>query len=618
MSRTPVVAPEEALAHVTAVSAEDGPSEVPRHRAMRCAGEDCTAEVDREAEKCPECGEHRKVSLFRLSELGNADRFGWLYGDRVRHCPGLGGWLVFDGRRWVSDVSAVERLAKKMVDGLYADVPYADDRDDLLKHISRSETARSIASMLRLAQSDERVAERAENFDSNPWLLNAANGTVDLRTGELRRHRAPDLLTKMTAAPYEPGASSALWERSLDQWMGGDADLVAFLRRMAGYSLTGSTAEEKLFVVLGPGGGGKSTFVEAIRNAVGDYARTADFETFLQNGGGGIRNDIARLAGARFVTSIEVDDGRRLAEALVKSITGGDMVSARFLYREAIEYRPQFKLVLVANHAPRVDDQDTGMWRRIVRVPFEHPPKVRDPRVKGALCDVEVSGVAVLAWAVAGCLEWQRSGLAVPASIEASTEEYRQSQDPLAEFLRDEVVFEDGASVTRDEMRRRYEQWGRTSGTRNLLSPKNFAERLRNREGIADGKAHGDRVWRGVRLTVGPDNVIALVNRGARGGHVGARAGAPDSSGKQASGHVGHQGPQTSLVTRVMEKVTGGTCPTCPESQIPDETRAPARAPEVPHVPPRRRRSEARALLDLPGEAEKAVSVDVPGKGACS
>ncbi len=189
----------------------------------------------------------------------------------------------------------------------------------------------------------------------------------------MRPHRREDLITKVCPTRYEPGARSDLLDRFLDEATGGNRELRDFLQRAVGYSLTGDVSEEVLFFVHGPGRSGKSTFMEALKATLGDYAKSADFESFVQRrDAGAVRNDIAELAGRRFVVSIEVDEGKKLAEGLVKLITGGDTVRARFLYQEAFDFVPQFKLWLAANHAPKVKHDDSAMWRRILRIPFEN------------------------------------------------------------------------------------------------------------------------------------------------------------------------------------------------------------------------------------------------------
>ncbi len=283
-----------------------------------------------------------------------------------------------------------------------------------------------------------------------------------MKPGELREHRREDLITKLAPVEYDPEARLDLWDRFLAEATGGDQELMRFLQRAAGYSLTGETDEEKLFFVHGPAAAGKSTFLEALKAAMGDYAQTADFETFLaRQQVGGPRNDVARLAGARLVISIEVDEGKRLAEGLVKTLTGGDTVTARFMYRESFEFKPQMKLWLAANHAPKVSDDDEAMWRRILRVPFERviPKEKRDPKVKATLRDPEIAGPAILAWAVQGCLTWQREGLGVPPIVEQATSAYRLDNDPLREFFASCCVFGPTKTVTVSDLNNEYESW---------------------------------------------------------------------------------------------------------------------------------------------------------------
>ena len=437
-----------------------------------------------------------------LTDAGNAERFVERYRDRVRHCAPLGGWLVFDETRWKpDDLGAVIEFGKKVARSIYSEAEYVEDPIAVTRHARASESASRIFAMLRLASSDPAIAITADRFDRDPMLLNTPNGTIDLTTGALRPNLASDFITKITGASFEPRATSPTWDRFLRDSLAEDEEVIALVQRAMGYGATGSTTEERLVLIDGPGGGGKSTFIEAVKSALGSYAMTADFTTFVAARRDGPRNDIARLAGARLVTSIEVEEGSKLAAALVKQLTGGDAVTARFLHREAFEFRPQFTLVLVCNEPPEADDADTGLWRRILRIPFTRPvPKERrDPKLKGKLCDVERSGAAVLAWIVRGCLEWQRIGLAVPESIDAATDAYRAEQDPLSEFWSDECVFDENARTSRGDLRARYEAWAKKQGHAFLIGPRQLAERIR-RHAVRDHKLGGDRVWQGIGL----------------------------------------------------------------------------------------------------------------------
>jgi putative DNA primase/helicase len=446
---------------------------------------------------------------FRHTDYGNAERLVARHGADMHFCRPWASWYVWDGRRFVRDRTGVaERLAKETVRAIYGEVTGIADDDDrraTARWAIASETAGRIRAMLELAASELGVPVVPEQLDANPWVLNCLNGTVDLRTGKLGPHRREDLITKLCPVPYHPCARLPLWEEFLERSTAGDHELQSFLQRAAGYSLTGDYSEEVLFFIHGPQAAGKSTFIEAMKAHLGDFASTADFETFLtRRDVGGPRNDLARLAGTRFVSSIEVEDGKRLAEGLIKMITGGDTLTARFLYREAFEFAPTFKLWLAANHAPRVRHDDDAVWRRILRIPFEHtiPRAQRDPKVKIQLRDRERAGPAILAWAVRGCLEWQAHGLGIPAAVQLATDAYRADMDPLKDFLMDRCELLPRARVRSDELWKAYEQWAQDNGDR-PIGRRAFGELLKGR-GLVPTTSYmagtTRRVWEGIGL----------------------------------------------------------------------------------------------------------------------
>ena len=448
---------------------------------------------------------------FPLTDLGNAERLVARHGDKLRYCGAWKAWLIWRETHWERDeTNQVERYTKETVRSIYAEVSIVDDpqeRKAISKHAVKSESEARIKAMISLASSEKTIPIEPSMLDADPWLFNVANGTIDLHTGELRAHRQSDLMTKLAPIVYNPEARLPLWEQFLCGATDSSAELMAFLQRAVGYSLTGSTREEKLFFVHGPSRTGKSTFLDAVKMVLGSYAAVADFETFLaQHNAGGPRQDIARLAGARFVMSIEVAEGRKLAEGLVKTITGGDEITARFLFGKEFEFRPSFKLWLAANSAPKARTDDDAIWNRIIRIPFDQvvPQEKRDPRVKLALRDAQIAGPALLAWAVKGCLAWQRDGLRIPQEVIASSEGYRLEVDRLASFMDDCCILDPEGWTWSSVLIEEYENWAKTTREKRPLRGKAFGDRLRARGCIAGRRPKGElgptRGWQGIRM----------------------------------------------------------------------------------------------------------------------
>jgi P4 family phage/plasmid primase-like protien len=438
-------------------------------------------------------------------DYGNARRFVRRHGPDLRYCHGRG-WLVWDGRRWAADDSGeVVRRAKDTVRNMAAEAAALDDhaRILLLKHALASENVARIKAMISLAESEASVSVTPGQLDTDPFLLNVMNGTIDLRTGELRPHRREDLITKLAPVAYDPDATLPEWDAFLDTVTGGDPQLMAYLQRVVGYCLTGDTSEEKFFFIHGPGATGKSTFVEAMKRMMGDYAMTADFDTFLARANsGGARNDIARLQGARFVTATEVDEGSEFAHSLLKQMTGRDKVTARFLYREPFEFYPQCKLLLVANHAPRVRPNDHATWRRIARVPFLRVllPAERDPHLKEILCDPTRGGPAILAWAVRGGVAWRVQGLGSCTAVDDSTASYHAEMDTVQRFIDDCCVVAPKAKANPSDLYDRYTLWCEEAGVEAPLGKSQFAGALQIRGFLSVKGTNGARYRQGIGL----------------------------------------------------------------------------------------------------------------------
>jgi putative DNA primase/helicase len=447
-----------------------------------------------------------------ITDVGNAARFVEQHGGTLRYCFAWAGWLHFDGTRWRRDAGDVAvRCAKACARTWFSEAAQATDegrRRALAKWATYANSEPGIRRMLSLAQAE--LAITPDQLDADPWVLNCPNGTLELRTGHLRAHRREDFLTKLTAAPYDEAAHSAVWDSFLEGCLP-DEGARDYAQRYAGYCLTGATREEVFVFCRGPAGGGKSTFTEGLRRAWGDYATSADFSAFLaKRPTEGPREDIARLAGARLVTSVETRDGAQLAEGLVKMLTGGDTVAARRLYERTFEFLPQFKLLLASNYRPRANADDDGLWRRLRELPFPTARvrrEERDDSVKAAITDTAQTGPAILAWAVEGCARWLAEGLGEPAAVMQATAAYRKAMEPLADFIADCCRLGPGLSVPAARLRDEYETWCKAEGLRHPLNGRAWGGALRAL-GCADRRAAAARWWDGIDLRLVDDPVI--------------------------------------------------------------------------------------------------------------
>jgi putative DNA primase/helicase len=445
---------------------------------------------------------------YNRTDLGNAARLVHRHGHNLRYCWLWRKWLVWDGKRWVKDdTGEVFRLAKETVASIYQEAAAAPDdetRKDLGKHATRSEAGARIKEMVDLARSD--VPVMPDELDASPELLNTESGTIDLRTGELREHRREDLLTKIAPTNYRPDASAATWEAFLERVLPGD-ELRAFVQRAVGYSATGDTSEQCMFINHGTGANGKSTFQEAIAAALGDYAMRAPTEMLLAKRSDGVPNDIARLKGARFVSASETEEGRRLAESRIKDLTGQDTVTARFMKAEWFDFAPTHKLWLSTNHKPEIRGTDAAIWRRIRLVPWTVtiPPAEQEKKLPVALRH-ELPGI--LAWVVRGCLQWRREGLQAPDEVRKATGEYRAEMDVLAGFLAECCEVDTGHWEYAKDLYESYKRWCDENGERSEPQRK-FGGRLGERRFERDrGGSRGAGIWRGVRLTEGEKEAL--------------------------------------------------------------------------------------------------------------
>lgn len=377
------------------------------------------------------------------TDTANARRLMRVYRSDVLYCHEWKKWLIWDQTHWQVDKSgAMQRYGKAIADAVWAEVGWNPGDDEAVKFGIKTSSIGGITAMLRLAESEVPIS--VGDLDTNPWLLNCPNGTVDLRTGELKRHRREDTITKVCRTNYNPNAKSDVFDRFLNSTFA-DRELIAFVQRLFGYCLTGSVKEQVMAVFHGIGSNGKSTLLNLIQFVIGsDFVNTAPASLLMEKRQETHPTELADLFGRRLVIAAETNQGAKLAESTVKALTGGDVISARRMREDFWTYSPTHKLVLLTNHKPRITGTDHAIWRRLVLVPFNSkfwnpakgeigPPEMKQDKDLPAKLEAEAEGV--LAWMVRGCLEWQKLGLKIPDVVRAATAEYRSESDTIGRFI---------------------------------------------------------------------------------------------------------------------------------------------------------------------------------------
>lgn len=404
--------------------------------------------------------EAKPVALFQethYTDLYNATRLVDRYGDRLRYAHGTG-WLVYDGTQWKQDKTMqVFRDALAVVKGYYLEANDMDGRDgrELEDFARRSESIISLRHMVETATLDERTACTMSAFDTDDtlYLLNTRNKTIDLKTSEARGHSSDDMITRCANVEYvnvtPERMANSRWLRFIDEIACGDKELAFYLQRCLGYSISGDTSEQALFICYGSGGNGKSLLFEVVRTVLGEYATTIPIEALLSNRSDGISNEIAELPGMRFVTSSESDSGRRLQTGLIKRLTGDETIRARRLYENSTEFKPQAHLWISTNHKPEIPDDSNGMWRRLKLIPFNASFPKPDTHLKQTLLS---ESDIVLQWLIEGYCLWQSEGLGEPQIVKDAVDSYRLEQDPLHEFFQEKCILSPDKATTFSEL----------------------------------------------------------------------------------------------------------------------------------------------------------------------
>ena len=440
------------------------------------------------------------------TDLGNAERLKRLHGDKIRYVPERKQWIGWNGSRWSFDLpSGIHPLAHNLVKNMVQEaLTLPDDaRAKLIRHSLKSESAGALSAMVEIASKLSGIPIRLSDLNANPYLFNVLNGTIDLKIGLHRAANREDYITKQSPIEYDPTAECPVFLKFLHEIMAGNEDLIAYLKRLIGYLLTGCTFEQVLAFFFGLGANGKSTLLNILIALLGDYAMQAAPEILMVRDKQGASPELARLVGARFVATSETEDGQKFAESSIKQMTGQDVVVARSLYCEPIEFTPQFKIILCTNHKPVIKGTDEAIWRRIHLVPFNVtiPAAKRDKNLDAKLRK-ELPGI--LNWAIAGCLEWQRDGLQPPDEVLAAVKDYRNDMDIIGQWLEECCVIaekgqEQSLMTSAGKLYHSYDEWCKENIGWSV-SQTRFGRTLAERGFIRGKDSKGRRAWEGIGL----------------------------------------------------------------------------------------------------------------------
>jgi putative DNA primase/helicase len=440
-----------------------------------------------------------------FSDEALALRFAEIHVDDLRYVADWGKWLVWDGTRWKFDATlATWNEARKICRAAAAEC----NKPKIAAALASSKT---VAAVISLARSDRRLVATIEQWNTDLWTANTPSGVIDLYTGEIRPHRVTDYMTKITAVAPDRNCPTPLWLAFLETVTKGDAELIAFLQRMAGYALTGSTEEHALFFHHGVGANGKTTFISSI---FGDYHRTAPIETFTASQNEHHPTDLAGLHGARLVTSVETEEGRRWAEKKITALTGGDEISARFMRQDFFEYTPHFKLVIAGNHKPGLRSINEAIRRRLHLIPWTVviPPDERDKKLVEKL---QPEWPGILAWIVDGCLQWQETGLAPPKAVTDATDAYMEAEDALFAWIDEYCILDANAWEKTQTLFAGWKAWADKSGEYSG-SLKRFSQTLEER-----GPSRGITCKRHMKSGRGFQGLRLVGDAGTYGAHRG-------------------------------------------------------------------------------------------------
>lgn len=444
----------------------------------------------------------RPSDAITCTDDGNANRLVALYGDKIRFCHEHNRWYIWDGNRWLKDErESIIGYAREIPRVITEDASKANDDEAakvLTKWANASRSVNRIFAIPKIAKTDARVTVGSDQLDADPWLFNVQNGTIDLRTGGINPQDKSDNITRMSPITYNPRATCPRWLAYLEGVFAGNRELIDFIQRAVGYSLTGLTNEQAFFILYGPQGTGKTTFIETVRQIFGEYARNTDPSTLIQKQRTSRANpDVARLQGARFVSSSETEENDRLAAGLVKRLSGSTKITASYLYAEDFEFDPVMKLWIDTNHKPRISAHDDAVWARLVPIPFTVNFRGTANQIKGLdeLLKGELPGI--LRWAVDGCLIWRQRGLERPTVVTQAADEYRAESDVISLFVDEACLVSPDATCSATDLFAAYTKWCNESNER-PVNIRLFKTRL-GEHGYEQKRTDSGQRWLGIR-----------------------------------------------------------------------------------------------------------------------
>ncbi len=454
---------------------------------------------------------------FNPTDYGNAERLVTLYGDVIRYSPERKAWLIWTGKVWEWDMGGVKiaTLAKKTARNIYreaADEPDDDKRKELANHARATEHQVRLDATIKSAESEPGMAVSLADLDANHWLLNVSNGTIDLRIGVLKPHDRADLITELLPIDYDLYDTSTEWDTFLHRIFNDNVDLIVYVQRTLGYSITGDQSEQVFFFRHGSGFNGKPTLLNACRLVMGNYATQMPPTAFMvdKTKHSGPDEAISSLKNKRLVCSTELEDGQRLSVSLMKRMTGGEPLWCEHKFERGYNFQPTHKLWLSGNHEPIITDTTNSIWFRLKKIPFTVEIPEADRKKGYAEFLAREHGAAILAWLVRGCTAWREDeSLGEPEVVKQAVAEYRENQDILHDFLIERCIFQKNVTIDQKALYADYTKWAEENEF-NAIGKLTFRTRIQEKGALATVGNRNVRIWRGIRLLTSEDDVNSV------------------------------------------------------------------------------------------------------------